>query len=39
MEFPDTKIKYFFYIMIQMINSVGGIKKEINKIFKFSGVC
>ena len=29
MEFPDTKIKYFFWIMIQMIDSVVGIKKEI----------
>ena len=39
MEFPDTKIKYFFWIMIQMIDSVVGIKKEINKIRKFSGMC
>ena len=39
MEFPDTKIKYFFWIMIQMIDSVVGIKKEINKIRKFSGAC
>ena len=31
--FSDTKIKYFFYKMIQIIDSVIGIKKEINKIF------
>ena len=31
--FSDTKIKYFFYKIIQIIDSVIGIKKEINKIF------